>query len=44
MGIGNQPSNEVQGKVSGAAMPRVLDLRDVLELIGDSFDDKALTE
>ena len=44
MGVSDEPGQEIDGEVNRAAMPGVLDLRNVLELINDGFDDKALTQ
>jgi hypothetical protein len=35
VGVGNQASNEIHGEVSWTAMPGVLDLGDVFELVGN---------
>ena len=39
MTIGNQACDQVDQEVDGAAMARMLDLRDVFELISDGLDD-----
>ena len=39
MAIGDQASNDVDETVDWAAMTRMLNLRDVLELIHDTFND-----
>jgi len=44
MAVGNQPSDQVNQEVDGAAMTRMLDLRDVFELIGDGLDDGAFAK
>jgi hypothetical protein len=35
VGVGNQAGNEIHGEVSWTAMPGVLDLGDVFELVGN---------
>jgi hypothetical protein len=44
MAVGNEASDQVDQKVDGAAMARMLDLRDVFELIRDGLDDGAFAE
>ncbi len=44
MAVGNEPCDQVDQKVDGAAMARMLNLRDVFELIGDGFDDGAFAQ
>ena len=44
MGISDQARNEIDEEVKGAAMARMLNLRNVLELVIDSFDDGTLTQ
>ena len=38
MAISNQVTDEIDHEVGGAAMPGMLDLRDVLELVNNSFN------
>jgi hypothetical protein len=40
--VGDQASEEMNAEVVGAAVARVLDLADVLELINDGLDQGAL--
>ncbi len=42
VGIGNQAGDEIDGEVGRTPVPGVLELGDVLELIVDGFDNKAL--
>ena len=44
MGVGDKTGQEVDGEVGRAAVTRVLDLRNVLELIGDRLDDETFTQ
>jgi hypothetical protein len=37
MAIGDHATQHVDKEIDRAAMPRVLDLRDILELINDSY-------
>ena len=39
MTVSNQAAQEVDAEVDGATMARMLDLRDVLELVNDRFND-----
>ncbi len=39
--VGNQSTDDIDHKVGGAAMPGMLNLRDVLELVNDGFDNAA---
>jgi hypothetical protein len=39
MAVSNEPSNEMDDKIGGAAMTRRLNLRNVLELVNDGLDD-----
>ncbi len=41
MTVSDQASDEIDQEVDRAAMARVLNLRDVFELIGDGLDDGA---
>lgn len=38
MTVGNQATDDIDHKVDGAAMPRMLNLGDVFELVNDGFD------
>jgi hypothetical protein len=40
----NQPAQDVDKAVDGRAMARMLNLRDVLQLVNDGFDNRALAE
>lgn len=42
--VGNQPGDQMSHEIDGAAMTGVFNLRDVLELINDGFNDGALTQ
>ena len=44
MAVGDQPCDQVDQEVDGAAMAGMLDLRDVFELISDRLDDGAFAE
>ena len=44
MAVGNQPCDQVDQEVDGATMARMLDLRDVFELISDGLDDGSFSE
>lgn len=39
--VGNQPTDDIDHEIDGTAMPRVLNLGDVLELVNDGFDNGA---
>lgn len=39
MAVGNEPCHQVDQEVDGTAMARMLNVRDVFELIGDGLDD-----
>ncbi len=41
MAVGDQPSDQVDQEVDRAAMARMLNLRDVFELVRDGLDDGA---
>lgn len=38
MTVGNQATDDVDHEVDRAAMPGMLNLRDILELVNDGFD------
>jgi hypothetical protein len=42
MAVSNQATENIDHEVSGAAMPGMLNLGDVLELVNDGFDHGAL--
>ena len=42
MTISNQPAHEIDQEVNGTAMARMLDLRNVLELVNNGLDNSAL--
>ncbi len=44
MAVGNEPCDQVDQKVDGAAMAGMLDLADVFELIIDGLDDGPLAQ
>ena len=44
MHIGDKTGQEVDGEVGRTAVAGVLDLRNVLELIGDRLDDETFTQ
>jgi hypothetical protein len=44
MAVGNEATEEIDEEVRDAAMARVLDLRDVLQLIDNGFDYYAFSE
>ena len=44
MSIRDQPANQVRHEVHWTAMPRMLNLRDVLQLVDNGFDDRAFTQ
>ena len=44
MTVSNQPADQIDHKVVHTAVPGMLDLRDVLELVEHGFDDGALTQ
>ena len=44
MGVGDKTSQEVDGEVGRTPVAGVLDLRNVLELIGDRLDDEAFAQ
>ncbi len=41
MTVGDEPRDQIDQEVDGAAMARMLNLTDVFELIGDGLDDGA---
>jgi hypothetical protein len=42
--IGNQAANQIDEEIGGAAMTGMFNLRDILELVNDSLDDRALAQ
>ncbi len=42
MAVGYEPSNEMHHKIGGTTMTRMLDLRDVLELVNDELNDAGI--
>ena len=44
MAVGNQSSHQVNQEIGGAVMAGMLNLANVLELIGDGHDEGALTQ
>ena len=42
MRVGKQTTRQMNDKIRRAAMTRVLNLRDVLELVNNRFDDRSL--
>ena len=43
MAVSNEPSNQMDDKIGWAAVTRMLDLRNVLELVNDGLDDGPFT-
>ncbi|GAC1468638.1 MAG: hypothetical protein PVSMB2_37000 [Ktedonobacteraceae bacterium] len=41
MTVGNKPSNEMDDKIGWAAVTRMLNLRDILELVNNGLDDRS---
>ena len=44
MRVGNETTNDIDHEVGHTAMPSMFDLRDVLELINNCFQDAAFSE
>jgi hypothetical protein len=44
MAVGKKPSDQMHHKIDGTAMTRVLDLRDILELIDNRLDNRPFTQ
>src|SRR5205823_2440620 len=44
MTVGKKPGNQMNDKMSGTAMTRMLDLGNILELINDGLNDGPLTK
>ena len=44
MAVGDEPAKQVNREIKDAAMTAMFDLRDILELIGDGFDDESTTQ
>lgn len=44
MAVGDEPSHQMEDEVERAAMTRVLDLADVLELVHDRFDNRPFAQ
>ena len=44
MTVGDEPCDQIDQEVDGAAMARMLNLTDVFELIGDGLDDGAFAQ
>jgi hypothetical protein len=44
MTVSNEPCDQIDQEIDGAAMARMLNLTDVFELIGDGFDDGTFAE
>ncbi len=42
MTIGDQPTNQIDAKIEWAAVTSMLNLRDILELVRDTFNDGSL--
>jgi hypothetical protein len=43
MAVGNEPGNQMHDKIHGTAMTRVLDLRNILELVDNGLDNGPFT-
>ena len=43
MTVSEEPCNQVDDKIGRAAMTRVLNLRNVLELVNDTLNDRSFT-
>jgi hypothetical protein len=41
--VSNQTTEKINAKINGAAVAGMFDLRDVLELVNNSLDNRALT-
>jgi hypothetical protein len=44
MAVGNKPSNQMNDKIDRTAMARMLDLRDILELIDNGLDNRPFAQ
>ena len=44
MAVGNEPSNQMNDKIDRTAMARMLDLRDILELIDNGLDNRPFAQ
>ena len=44
MTVSNESCNQMDDKIRGTAMPRMLDLRDVLELVNDGLNNRPFAE
>ena len=44
MAVGNEPSNQMNDKIGGTAMARMLDLRNILELVNDGLDNRSFAQ
>ena len=44
MAVGNEPSDQMHHKIDGTAMARVLNLRNILELIDNGLDNRSFAQ
>ena len=44
MAVGKQPSNQMHDKIGRAAVTRMLNLRNILELVNDRFNDRSFAQ
>src|SRR6266567_2471412 len=44
MTVGNEPSNQMNHKIGGTTMTRMLDLRNILELVDNGFDNRSFAQ
>jgi hypothetical protein len=44
MTVGNEPSNQMHDKIGRATMTRMLDLRNILELVDNRFDNRPFAQ
>ena len=44
MRVGKKPSNQMDNKIRGAAMARMLDLGNILELVNDGLDNRSFAQ
>ena len=44
MAVGNKSGKQMHDKIGGTAMPRMLDLRNILELVNDGLDDRPFAQ
>ena len=44
MAVGKKPGNQMNDKIGGTTMTRMLDLRNILELVNDGLDNRSLAQ